>query len=599
GCVERELKIPNYSAISGVDDEGRLLDAADIYESSDDIVQLRVTIIAPDSDGKCTADDGFGQEDYSGCTLEDVESDVNNNDAFDPFVRAHFMAEDYPDDGLESNASLSIRGHSSRYAAQKSFKIKLDKGLRKWRGQRNIQINKHPYDPMRITNKLSLDLLQNVDNFISLRTTFVRLYIKNEDHEGRAGVAEQDFGLFTHVERPNDDWLETRGHAKNTALWKTYNLMFYPPEMTPSLFKEIDSRDFKRILKPIGVNKDNKDKGLLLEMLRAVNDCSSKSRVFYDSDFYPVFNNYFHPDNFRTWLAVNILLNHAWVGNGENIILYRREGDSRFYFLPWDYDGTWYGGIPLVEKLRPLPRWTKGISNWWAMPLVRRYIQIPGEVEKLTKKVETIASSAFLPEVIEAQLDDYPLDEISNILQSSPDREHILNEVDLDSEPAEVRRSLLNSLSSTVKSTELDYLDNIERPMPIKQWVKIRNGKLIAQWESSYDIQGDNIFYDVTLASSYVKGSQSALCNAQPGSPVRELSSHLKFQRSVSNSPGEVQELELGEIEIGSYYLQIIVRDEKGYCQTAYDWPSYHNNMDRFGIYPFNYDGSYISSVWM
>jgi len=599
GCAAMEREVIDYSVIPGVDEEGRLQDIADIYTSDNGIINLRVAVLPPIADGKCTADDGFGQEDYTGCTLADVESDIYNNDDFDPFVRVHFQADDYPDDGHESNATLSMRGNSTRVAPQKSFRIKLDKGLPKWRGQRNLQINKHPNDPMRITNKLSFDLFQNVPNFISLRTEFVHLHVLNE---GDAAATEQSFGLFTHVERPNDNWLESRGQDKGGALWKTYNMKYEPPEFTYQIFNDIDSKEFKNIIKPIGANKDNKDKGTLLEMLAAVNDCATEPRIFYPSDFAPIFNHYFHADNFRTWLAINVLLSDTYSGKGQNTILYRPTESSQFYFLPWDYDGGWYDGIAQVEELISYPRWTKGVSNWWAMPLVRRYLQMPDGPEKLTEKINELVTSAFLPEAIQAQIDSYPLEEISAILSSSPDSEHILHGIDVDMEPEEVRNSLIESLSESIVVVKERYEDNLNRPMPFEQFVEIRDSKMVLLWQSSYDIQGDDLFYDVTLASSAEKNSINAFCDAQLGSPVLQLSDHIVYQGSVPSQYGEMQKLELDldleALDLGHYYLQVVVRDDKGYCQTAYDAPHYHNNAERFGILPFYYDGHRAMRGW-
>jgi hypothetical protein len=39
---------------------------------------------------------------------------------------------------------LRLRGHSSRLAEQKSYRIKLAKDAGLWRGEQTLQFNKHP-----------------------------------------------------------------------------------------------------------------------------------------------------------------------------------------------------------------------------------------------------------------------------------------------------------------------------------------------------------------------------------------------------------------------------------------------------------------------
>ena len=63
-------------------------------------------------------------------------------DDFKPEIRVHMTADDYPDDGLVSNAEMRQRGATSRGAPQKSFRVKLDKEVDLWRGERRLQLIK-------------------------------------------------------------------------------------------------------------------------------------------------------------------------------------------------------------------------------------------------------------------------------------------------------------------------------------------------------------------------------------------------------------------------------------------------------------------------
>ena len=100
--------------------------------------------------GVCTIDD------ESGCTLADVIADINATDAFTVDIPIHFTGDEYPEDGLVTNAELLQRGGFTRLAPQKSFRIKLDSKTVLWRNERRLQLNKMPYDTSRMRNKLSI-----------------------------------------------------------------------------------------------------------------------------------------------------------------------------------------------------------------------------------------------------------------------------------------------------------------------------------------------------------------------------------------------------------------------------------------------------------
>src|SRR6185503_20262941 len=62
----------------------------------------------------------------------------------------------------QPNASLKLRGHTSRRAKLKSYRIKMKKGQPHWRDQRIIHFSKHPYDLTRLRNKLAFDYFKSV-----------------------------------------------------------------------------------------------------------------------------------------------------------------------------------------------------------------------------------------------------------------------------------------------------------------------------------------------------------------------------------------------------------------------------------------------------
>ena len=148
-----------------------------------------------------------------GCTLNDILNDIDGSDDFKPEIRVQFSADDYPADGLPSNASMRIRGTASRHAPQKSFRIKLDKDLPLWQGHRKIQLVKSFYELSRIRNKLSFDLFKNIPHLPSIRTQFVKLNINDQG-------ASKGYGLFTQIEHVGKEYLTRRGWNKDSGVYK-------------------------------------------------------------------------------------------------------------------------------------------------------------------------------------------------------------------------------------------------------------------------------------------------------------------------------------------------------------------------------------------
>ena len=94
---------------------------------------LRINIQTQVGIGPCITSD------YSGCTLEDIHNDTDQHDNYKPEVKVKFIADDFADDGNVSNATLRLRGESSRSDSLKSYRIKLDSKNNLWRSERRLQ----------------------------------------------------------------------------------------------------------------------------------------------------------------------------------------------------------------------------------------------------------------------------------------------------------------------------------------------------------------------------------------------------------------------------------------------------------------------------
>lgn len=197
-------------------------------------------------------------------------------------------------DATTSNATIRVRGNSSSVRPQKSYKLALDDEAGLWRGQSNIALNKHNFDATRMRNKLYFDLLRPVTGISSLRTQFVRLYIKDET----AGETTfTDYGLFTQAEVPTKKYLANHGLDSEGYLYKAISFNF---EMSDGL-KNFDDPAFDQAaFDSILSCKGRKDNQKLMDLVNMIADRSV--------DINKIVGEYIDRDNYLTWLAYNILM---------------------------------------------------------------------------------------------------------------------------------------------------------------------------------------------------------------------------------------------------------------------------------------------------
>lgn len=594
-------------SVLGLDENGRIMDPGpttpNIYTQPDDsgIIEIEVTILPPPNPGgPCRGDDpttpDVDEEDYSGCTLADLNGgddpnnlgDTEGDDAFDPELRATIRIGDLE---LFSD-EVEVRGASSRFSKQKSYKVEFDDNdgeyeQEDWFRMERLQLNKHPYDLSRIRNKLAFDLFREVGNFPSLRTQFVHVYLYDQTDPALRDV-RQDAGLFTNVEYMDDKWARYHGQEEESNIFKTEEFSFRSLEETPELLAAVDSDEFETVLESKG---DDESSAKLLEMLRAVNDDSN--------NFNTVLNRYFNQDNFETWLGINILLANA-DSNTQNFYLYRPSQIDQFYFTPWDYDGAFdFYGQP-AEPDDGLPRWQEGVSNWWLMPLVERYIRA-GNVPSLTAKINELFNGPVSPSSVDEMIEGYPTEGAGGIIDistSNQDGEYL--PTGDASDPAQAMLDEIERLPETVTEARQRYLNALDRPMPVFMGVEATSGGLRLTWDESYDIQGDSLVYDVRIGSDPTLASNLAACTDQDD-PMPVINGDV-----YSSSPDGLtgRSVTIPTPAAGDYYMQVVVRDSNGYCQSAFDSYFYEGDPDTSdddeiynGVYGFNFDGTAITSL--
>lgn len=384
-------------------------------------------------------------------------------------------------DGLAAtapNGVFAIRGHSTRLAAQKSYEIKLKKGVH-WHGLRHLNLNKCPYDLTRMRDKLTFDLLAALPELPTLDTRFVRLTLDG-----------QDMGLFTQIEEPNKAYLKARKLDPHGNLYKAERFDFHrePEVFRDSTDPDYDKRRFERELAIHG----SKDHAALLTMLDDVNNADEPIDQVIDQDF--------DRANYVTWLAVNILLENLDT-NEQNFYLYRPKDGERWRFLPWDYDGAWgwYDQPGAMAKTDPNypARWqTAGVANWWGVPLHRRFLENPADRAELSARIDQLATQFFTRARLAALIDGYaPV--VQQAIAHAPDAAGL----PATGDPVAAWKAEVARLYTIVPQQQKRYHETLRWPMPFfLGQVQALGTRRTFAWDASVSLVGDPIRYDFTLA---------------------------------------------------------------------------------------------------
>jgi spore coat protein H len=499
--------------------------------------------------------------DTATATFAHVNADLDPNDALEPEIDAHIVLDGYPDDGKPLNATIRLRGNSSRLAEQKSYRVKLLKTAALWRGEQTLQFNKHPWDLSRVRNKLAMDLFRDIPHVPSLRTQFVRLSLTSQD---KAGVpyASSDFGLFTHVEKMGKEYLTNRGLPTDGNVYKAEDFAFRPDARLAltAAGVPVNKVAFERVL---SLEADSGDHTRLLAMLAALDDPAS--------DFETVFGRYFDRSNYLAWLATSILMGNRDT-TAQNFALHQPKGGDKFYFLPWDYDGAFgYEDQPDVAAAGSLyAPWQKTLANWWDVPLHRRFLSDPKRLAELKQAVEELYTRHLGEAALQARLAVYqPL--VAPYVTAAPDLTWLPG---VTADRAAEWRSEVARIAAAPRINRERFLAGLEAPMPFFQAVALAGTGHRITWDAAVDLQGDAVTYGVDLATSpdFARGTVV-----------------------VSQAGGNATELLVPTLVDGAYYLRVVARDAKGYEQQAFDRVSV-GGKTWFGVLGLQIGGSSVTA---
>lgn len=423
------------------------------------------------------------------------------------------------------NATIELRGRSSRLEAQKSYKIRLQDNGGLWYGQDVINLNKHADDRTRVRNMLAFDYFRRIPDLISLRTNFVQLHVKDLTDPSSKGTFE-NYGLYTHVEQLNEEALAARGLNPDGHLYKAENFEFYryPEQLRHQDDPDYNKKEFEQILKING--NENHDE--LLQMLDDIND--------FSKPFDEVFDEYFQEDNYLTFLAVNILLGN-YDTMSTNYYLYSPLNSKKWYFIPWDFDKALGRD---AERTDGLPEWQQGIQRYWGTVLHRRYLRDPENAAALTAKIEELSEIINKQETKTLIDSYYPV--VKELTLQEPDLAYLSIE-------ASEFDSAYRKLEDVTDRYKEQYLASLEVPMPIFLHYERKNGRDVFTWETSHDLQNDQLAYELQISKT--PGFESMITQ-------------------IKNQPNFTHDLD--PLPAGRYYWRVLVKDEKGHEQIPFDY---------------------------
>ncbi len=424
------------------------------------------------------------------------------------------------------NATISIRGSSTSLAPQKSYKITLFDGAGEWRAQKTINLIKSVFDPTRVRNKLAYDLMENIPNMVSLRTQFVRLYVKDETADPPSQAFE-DYGLFNQVEMPNKKFLRNHLLDRYGQLYKAVMFEFYryPDQLRLADDPLYDQMTFETVL---GI-QGSQDHTKLLEMLDAVNN--------YAIPIQETFETYFDEDNYFTWMAFNILIENVDT-NSQNFYLYSPQNGQKWYFLPWDYDGAFDRTADVGHIIQP---YEHGISTYWSVVLHQRVLMVPEYRKELDAKIQELL--AYLtPERLADMLKDYRPIAYDSITRM-PDILYYPGTIDRFDEA-------YNLIPQEPKANYELYLESLKTPMPFYLDTPMYAAdKLQFAWGEAYDLNAEDITYKFEVSTSW------------------------DFNNIVSESTvTNLNHVEIAKLSPGTYFWRVSATNKSGYTQHAFDY---------------------------
>lgn len=431
---------------------------------------------------------------------------------------------------LSSNCTVNIRGQSSSKSPQKNYKIKLKDNKGTWNDQTTIALNKHQTEGLRFRNKLAFDMMADIDQIMSLQTTFVHLYVKDTTSEAGEDALFEDYGIYTQVEQLNKSALARHGLDKRGHLYKINYCEFYRYEDVIRLKDdpEYDVTKFEEILEI----KGDDDHSKLIALLEKIND--------YSIPIEEILNDHFDMENITYWMAFNILVGNI-DSQSRNFYLYSPQNVDRWYIYPWDLDACLRRTEYRILGRTDYESWESGVSNYWGNILFQRCLKSDTFLAALDTAVEDL-HGRFTEEYVMSYVQTYA-DVIKPYLYTGRDVLYApLTPAEFD--------TVVASVPAEIEDNYQRYLDSLENPMPFYIGVPEKTGEGYSiHWDASYDFDREDITYTFELAADYSFSDPIYVADG--------------LELPITTFPA---------LEAGQYFMRVTAENESGQTQHAFDY---------------------------
>ena len=429
---------------------------------------------------------------------------------------------------IAPNCTVQIRGQSSSRNPQKNYKIAIKDNKGDWRGQTTIALNKHQGDGLRFRNKLGFDLLRHIDELMGLRTTFVRLYVKDTTAGDNAKF--EDYGIYTQVEQLNKTALKAHGLDNRGHLYKVNFCEFYRYEDTIVL-KDDPRYDLKKFEEILEIKGDD-DHTKLINMLEKVNDYSIPIEQIIEENF--------DMENIAYWMAFNLM-----VGNidtqSRNFFLYSPQNVDRWYILPWDLDGSLNRTEYTLVGRYDYEHWESGISNYWGNVFFQRCLRSEAYRKALDDAVNDIRNT-LTPELVNSYVNTYA-ELLKPLIYQGRDLTYArLTKSQYDEVVAGINAEIADNYNRYKESLTNPMPFYIGIPQPSDEGYKV-------EWEASFDFNGEDITYTFELARDY------------------SFANPITKQDNLGIPMATFEKLPAGQ-----YFMRVNATNESGISQYAFDY---------------------------
>ena len=246
-------------------------------------------------------------------------------------------------------ATIRLKGNTSRSSAKKSFRIDFDKLVndQTYQGLETIYIHGNHNDASMMREYLSAYVMREL-NIPCNRVNHVKLYINGNY-----------YGLRSLVEYIDKDFLKTRfGSNKGNnykctwpadLAWLGTSQQKYKDVINPSPERE-RAYDLK-------TNEDIDDYSRFVTLIDIINN--RKNDGSFPQDIETVFN----VNGYLKALAAEVLIGHwdNYYYNKNNYFIYDHPNTKKFVYIPYDMDNTFgvQWGVGNINK-RPIHQWGNG-----------------------------------------------------------------------------------------------------------------------------------------------------------------------------------------------------------------------------------------------